>query len=363
MIRTLPALLASLIIGSFASAQDAEKAANAKAAAEKPVRPEAFTKAEEAARKGDFAAARKILEAEGEKGNGEALSAVGEMVISGQDGKADPVLAAKYFQRAVDAGFASAHMNIARLLATGAPGVEKDEERARFHVQQAAEAGVAAGQVRMAMLLEADVNLSSREPNWKEPREWLEKALAQGSAEAAMALVPYLDEGRGGDRDSERATELCFSAAKGGSALAMNEIGVRYQKGLGIRKDNVAAIGWFSLASQQNFPAAMVNLGNCYERGEGALLDLNRAGGYYAAAAKLNHPVAQLLLGKLFEEGKGTKLNLTYAYVNYSRAASQGLKAAEAKRDEVAKRLTPAQKSEAEKLIKGDLPEKKDTEK
>lgn len=353
MLRILSISIAFSLIAATGYTQDKEPAKAPAKEPAKPAQPEAFTKAAEAARKGDFAGARKLLEAEAEKGNGEALNAVGELAIAGRDGKSDPAAAAKYFQRAVDAGYLAAHVNLGRLYMTGPEGVKKDEERAKFHIRQAAEAGVPQGQTMLARLLEAAVDLSSREPNWKEPREWLEKAVAQGDAEATLLFIPYLDEGRGGPRDPVKATELCFAAAKAGSVVAMNEIGVRYQKGIGIRQDNVAAVGWFSLASQQGLPVAMVNLGSCYERGDGTVTDMNRAGTYYSAAAKLNHPVAQMLLGNLFEEGKGTELNLTFAYVNYHRAAAQGLTAAEAKRDAVAKRLTPKQKNDAEKLLAG----------
>jgi TPR repeat protein len=316
-----------------------------------PPMPEALQKAQEAAQAGDFAKALALLEAEAGKGNAEAANAIGELKMSGQGGKSTPAEALKWFQRGADAGFPQAHFNLARLLYRGAPDVPRDEEKAKFHMQQAAEAGFAPAQVQYGKLLEASVDLLGREPDWKEPRGWFEKAVAQGNTEGQLALMRYLDEGLGGPRDPARSMELCVQAAKAGSVVAMNEIGVRYQKGLGIRQDSVAAVGWFTLASQHGLPAAMVNLGNCYERGNGLIINYSKAGEYYATAAKANHPIAQYLLAQMFEEGRGTEVNLAYAYVNYFRAAAGGAKEAETKRDAVRKRLTQKQAREVEKLL------------
>jgi uncharacterized protein len=338
---SFPVVLAFTFL-SAASAQEKKPAA--------PV-PEALQKAQEAAQAGDFTKALALLEAEAAKGSGEAANAVGELKMGGRAGKSTPADAMKWFQKAADAGFAQGHFNLGRLLHVGAPDVPRDDDRAKFHMQQAAEGGFAPAQVQLGKLLEASVDLLGRDPDWKEPRTWFEKAAAQGNIDGQLALVRYLDEGMGGPRDSQRATELCIQAAKAGSPVAMNEIGVRYQKGLGMRQDSVAAVGWFTLASQHGLPAAMVNLGNCYERGNGLVINYNKAGEYYAAAAKANHPIGQYLLGQMFEEGRGTDVNLAYAYVNYLRAAANGAKEAETKRDAVRKRLTPSQVREVEKLL------------
>ena len=369
MLRTFHPIITACLVVATAVAQEkpaqpapAAPAASAPPAAATPKpRPEWMVKAEEAAKKGDFATTRKLLEAEAGKGNGEAANAVGELMMGGQVGKATPAEAMKWFQKAADAGFPSGHMNLARMLGIGVEGVPKDVEKARFHLQAAADGGLPAAMTQLGMLIERGIDLKSRDPNWKEPRDLYEKAVAAGDLEGSIQLARFLDQGLGGSRDPNRAMDLLYNAARGGSVFAMNEVGVRYQKGLGIRQDNVAAIGWFSLATQHGLPVAMVNLGNCYERGNGALPDLKKAGELYAVAAKQNHPVAQLLLGQMFEEGRGTEINLAFAAVNYTRAAAGGVKEAETKRDAVSKRLTPAQIKEVEKLLSGknDEPPKK----
>jgi TPR repeat protein len=303
----------------------------------------------EATAKGDFATALKLALVEAERGNLDAANAAGEMILAGRGAKASAVAALKWFTKAADGGSAPGQLNLARLLAAGAEGVAKDMERARFLVQQAAENGFAPAQVELARLLEAEVDLDGRTPDWREPREWLEKAAAQGYGEALFALVRYHDEGRAGERSPIRATDLCLQAAKAGSVIAMNEMGVRYQKGSGIQQDNVAAVGWLALACQHGLPAAYVNLGNCYETGNGVLQDYDKAGSHYAAAAKQGFAPAEFLLGQLLETGRGTAPNLVNAYVLYSRAASANFAGAAARRDSVKAKLSADQLKEAEK--------------
>ncbi len=354
-----PVLIAAAAACTFA--QDPAE----KPAPDAPKPPEAFIKAKEAADKGDFAGALKLLVAEADKGNLEAMTAVAEFYVAGRGTPASPEVALKWLVKAADAGHPPAQNMLAGLLFNGATGVKKDEERARFFLQQAAEAGYAPSQFQAGALAESAVDSKSREPNWKPSRDWYEKAAAQGQPDALLAMVRYYDKGLGGPASPEKATASCLAAARAGSIIAMNEMAVRYQRGTGIAQDNVAAIGWFTLATQNGVASAFINLGNCYETGNGVRMDLVKAGEYYAAAAKAGNPVAQALIARLFEEGKGTEKNLAYAYVNYKRAADGGIAEAAKKRDEIKPKLTPAELKEAEKILtaKPEEPKKEDPKK
>jgi hypothetical protein len=330
---------------------EASKAAEPAKAPEAPKLPEAFIKAKEAADKGDFATAAKLLTAEAEKGNVEAMTAVAEFYGAGRGVTASPETAVKWLSKAADAGSHQAQTTLAGLLFQGAPGLPKDTERARFLLQQAAEAGYSPAQYQAGVLAESAVDTKSREPNWKECRDWYEKAAAAGNPDGLLAMVRFYDMGLGGAPDPEKGTESCLAAARAGSVVAMNEMGVRYQRGTGIRKDNVAAIGWFTVATQNGLPSAFINLGNCYETGNGVRIDYARAGENYAAAAKAGNPVAQAMIARMFEEGKGTAKNNTYAFVNYARAAAGGIADAAKKRDEIKALLKPEEMKDAEKIL------------
>lgn len=325
------------------------------AAAPKPALPEALQKALEAMQKGDAAGAQKILRAEAGKGNAEAANALGELLLAGRGEKPQFAEAVKFFQQAADASLPAGMLNLASVLASGAEGVPKDEEKARFLLRAAAEGGLALAQVQLGALTESTASRSEDKAGMAEARSWYEKAAAQENADALLAMMRFTDAGLAGlTADVKKATEYCMRAAKAGSALAMNEMAVRYQKGMGIQADPIAAIGWFSLGAQFGLPVALTNLGNCYETGNGARQDLEKAGTHYAAAAKQGYAPAQFLLAQMFESGRGTKVNLTNAYVLYTRAAAAKVPEAEAKRDAVKAKLSPAELAEAAKLLAGE---------
>lgn len=305
-----------------------------------------------AAEKGDFPTALKILRADAAKGGADSANALGELLLTGRSGPPEPAEAARFFQAAADASHPLAMMNLARLLEQGAPGVAKDGEKAKFLVRAAAEAGLATAQSWLGEMLDAEAVRADDAHGFAEAREWYEKAAAQNLPAAFLALGRMHDRGVGGfEKNPRKGMELTLQAAKAGSIVAMNEMGVRYQHGMGIAQDNVAAIGWFSLAAQYHLAAAHVNLGKCYEDGNGVLQDYDRAGAQYAAAAKQDFPIGEFLLGQLFEKGHGTAVDLVKAYTLYVRAARSQLPAAVERRDALKAQLSSTQLADAEKLL------------
>ena len=320
-----------------------------------PAVPAALQKAREAMEKGDAEGAIKLLRPEADKGNAEAANALGELQVAGRGTKAAPAEAVKWFQKAADAGSSAAQFNLARLLFMGAEGVAKDEEKARFLLRTSAEAGYAPAQAQLGGSIESVAARTEDKAQIAEARDWYEKAAAQGQPEALLSLVRFYDSGLGGvEASPQKAFDLCLRAAKAGSIVAMNEMGVRYQKGSGVRQDNVAAIGWFTLGAQHGQPAALVNLGNCYEVGNGVRQDFDLAGRNYAAAAKQNFGPAQFLLGEMIEKGKGTEVNLAHAYVLYTRAGAQKNAEAAKRAEAIKAKLTPAQLDEVAKLLRSE---------
>lgn len=309
-------------------------------------------KALAAAQSGDFATARKLLDAEAAKGNAEAANGIGELTLAGRGGKSNPAEAAKWFQKAADAGDGAAMFNLSQLLDSGADGVAPNKEKALFLLKASAEAGYAPGQHRMALSLEPNPKARIDKAKYAEARAWLERAAAQEYPDALLALVRYHDDGLGGVAvDTQKGTALCLRAAKAGSVLAMNEMAARYRKGAGLPQDNVAAIGWLRLAAQYDLPIALVNLAACYEAGNGVKRDFDEAGRHYAAAARQNFAPGEFLLGRMIEEGRGTKPNLAHAYVLFARAAAKNHPKAADHRDAVKAKLNAAELKEAEKLL------------
>lgn len=297
----------------------------------------------------DYAKAVQLLDAPEVAGKADAIHLKAMMAETGRGAPQSHAEASKLYREAMDKGSRDATAAWGRYLITGLGGVKKDEAQGLFHIRKAAEAGSTS-----AMTLLGDFALSGtgQEADPRTAAFWYQRASADKDPQGYLGLARLYDAGAAGlVQDASRATALVLEAARLGEPLAMNEMGLRYQQGRGLAMDNVAAIGWFSMAAQHELAAGMVNLGNCYETGNGCLPDADRAGANYAAAAKQSHPVAQFMLGSLFERGVGTTANPVFAYVNYTAAATAGYKEAEAKRDAVKATLTPEQLAEAEKII------------
>ena len=57
--------------------------------------------------------------------------------------------------------------------------------------------------------------------------------------------------------------------AEQGDAFAQYNLGVMYDKGLGVPQDYKTAVKWYSLAAEQGLAAAQYNLGFMYYNGKG----------------------------------------------------------------------------------------------
>ena len=297
----------------------------------------------------DYAKATGLLDGPVAAGNAAAIYIKAQMAETGRGATQSHAEAAKLYKQAMDKGNNDATAGYGRYLISGLGSVEKDAAHGLFLIRKAAEAGSTE-----AMSLMGDLALGGggQEADPKTAAFWYQRAAAEKDPLGYLGLARLYDAGAAGlVKDESRATGMVLEAAKLGEPLAMNEMGLRYQSGRGVAQDNVAAVGWFSVAAQHDLAAGLVNLGNCYEIGNGCLRDFDRAGANYAAAAKQGHPVAQFMIASLFERGLGTKANPVFAYVNFSRSAAAGYKEAEAKRDAAKATLTPEQLAEATKLL------------
>lgn len=108
--------------------------------------------------------------------------------------------------------------------------------------------------------------------------------------------------------------------------------------------------------ANQGVPDAQVNLGVLYIGGKGVPRDYKKAAQWFEKAAVQGNAEAQLFLGVLYHNGQGMPQNDAQAYMWYSHAANNSTgdlqKSAEDNRDEVARRMTPAQIAEAQKLAR-----------
>jgi TPR repeat protein len=84
-----------------------------------------------------------------------------------------------------------------------------------------------------------------------------------------------------------------------GDAEAMNNIGVLYNKGLGVSRDYREAASWYERAAVLGFAIAQYNLANLYFDGSGVRRDHTQAAAWYLKAAMRGHLGAQYFISQL----------------------------------------------------------------
>lgn len=112
--------------------------------------------------------------------------------------------------------------------------------------------------------------------------------------------------------------------AQKGDPMAQYNLGLMYDKGLGVLEMCFEAAKWFQCAAKQGHVRAQLNLGNmCYE-GRGATKNFQEAAKWFEQAAKQGNAEAQLNLGSMYMIGEGVEQNNMEAYFWFSLAAAQG---------------------------------------
>ncbi len=119
-----------------------------------------------------------------------------------------------------------------------------------------------------------------------------------------------------------------------------------------IAADDAEAVKWYRKAAEQGDAYAQYNLGFMYDNGEGVPRDYAEAARWYRKAANQGEADARFNLGVMYSEGQGVPQDYAQAHMWFSLAGAQGDKQAAKQRDIVAKRMTPAQIAEAQKLAR-----------
>ena len=125
-----------------------------------------------------------------------------------------------------------------------------------------------------------------------------------------------------------------------------------YQRG-----DYATALREWRPLAEQGYADAQFNLGVMYDEGRGVPQDDAEAVKWYRKAAEQGDAGAQYNLGVMYGNGLGVPQDYAQAHMWYNLAASrfppgEDRDNAVKNRDTVAKRMTPAQISEAEKLAR-----------
>ena len=150
-------------------------------------------------------------------------------------------------------------------------------------------------------------------------RRFMRVARIDGPGALAETVAPQARRGRPAPAPRE-----WLRAAERGSADAQYALGLLYQRGDGVARDESAALHWFRLAAAQGDADAQYRLAGMYARGQGAQLDLTQAAAWLHHAAGQDHEEAQFALGLMYHIGFGMAENARRARRWLSLAAAHG---------------------------------------
>ncbi|HVZ29956.1 MAG TPA: hypothetical protein VG839_06150 [Asticcacaulis sp.] len=224
----------------------------------------------------------------------------------------------------------------------------------------------------------------------KDARKWYAEAEKYGYVPAGFMLGKMAEAGYGGTKDPAGAVAYYQAAGEYGFAPAQYQLGQLYYSGAdGVVQDKTKAGAWLLKAAKNGYPDALYAVARMYELGEGgAQADLSKALVYYKeaavkgqvdaqltlgtylytgeggapkdlatarqlfqAAAEQGEPQAMFNLGVMLVNGEGGPKDLVRAYCWFSIADKGGIGQAGAAMRELAGKMTPEERAQAEALL------------
>jgi len=176
------------------------------------------------------------------------------------------------------------------------------------------------------------------------------KLAEEGSSNDQYLLGYRYDSGVGIPEDDVAAAKWYLKAAERGHMAAQGRLGAMYDLGRGVPEDDAAAVKWYHKASEQGLMGAQFNLGQMYEKGEGVPADNVAAVKWYRQAAKQGDAQGQVALGVMYANGMGVARNSIKAYSWTSLSAAQDYDIAKQLKALLAKDMTREEITEAELL-------------
>jgi len=133
--------------------------------------------------------------------------------------------------------------------------------------------------------------------------EYYQRAANQGYALAQNYLGFCYDQGKlGVKKDTKEAFKWFKLAADQGNSTGQCNLGSYDLQGTEVPQDFQAALKLYHLAGAQNYSPALNYLGMCYENGNGVERDQTIARGFYQRSADLGDYSAQSHLQRLSKQ-------------------------------------------------------------
>jgi TPR repeat protein len=119
-----------------------------------------------------------------------------------------------------------------------------------------------------------------------------------------------------------------------------------------VNHDYATALTLFHRAADQGDANGFFMLGVMYATGQGIQQNYTEAAKWYRLATDQGNADAQYNLGGMYATGQGVQQDYVSAHLWLSLSAAQGEQSATKSRDLIARRMTPAQIAEAQRLAR-----------
>lgn len=128
----------------------------------------------------------------------------------------------------------------------------------------------------------------------------------------------------------EQALRLWLPLAEKDNADAQYNLGILFQKGLGVEKNPKTAFIWYKRASANGNTDAMYNLGIMYNKGRVVYRSPKDAAKWWEKSAKLGNAEAQFNIGVEYFYGRNIGKDIAKALMWWKKSAKQGNQSARA---------------------------------
>lgn len=159
------------------------------------------------------------------------------------------------------------------------------------------------------------------EKDYNKALEHLMIAAVKGDKYAEYNLGCMYAEGFGVNKDIKKAFEWYLKSAEHGDISAQNRVGLYYDNGIGTDRNYLKAAEWYRKAADQNNKYALYNLGMLYANGYGVPQDDKKAFELYGKSATNGLVNAEYALATCYRNGKGVLQDDKKALEWYKKAA------------------------------------------
>ncbi len=218
-----------------------------------------------------------------------AQNNLGVMYQNGRGVPKDDQQAIAWYRKAAEQNYAAAQNNLGVMYQNG-QGVPKDEQQAIAWYRKAAEQNYAPAQNNLGFTYQYGQGVRKDD---QQAIAWYRKAADQGLA-LALNNLDEDAEAAVNRNDFATAIRIMRPLADQGNARAQRLLGMMYNAGWGVPKDDAEALKWFRRAANQGDGDAQASLGAQYRDGTGVPQDYVHAYMWFILAAQTEEPAVNI---------------------------------------------------------------------